>query len=42
MSYIDKYNCKGIEFPAGPKNWKKFEQNNKEITYYLYHTMQKQ
>ena len=29
--YIDKYNWKGIEFPAGPKDWKKFEQNNKEI-----------
>ena len=31
MPYIDKYNWKGIEFPAGPKDWKKFEQNNKEI-----------
>ena len=29
--YISKYNWKGIEFPAGPKDWKKFEQNNKEI-----------
>ena len=31
MPYINKYNWKGIEFPAGPKDWKKFEQNNKEI-----------
>ena len=32
MAYIDKYNHKGIQFPAGPKHWKKFEQNNKKIT----------
>ena len=24
--YINKYNWKGIEFPAGPKEWIKFEQ----------------
>ena len=24
--YIDKYHWKGIEFPAGPKDWKEFEQ----------------
>ena len=29
--YINKYNWKGIEFPAGPKKCKKFEQNNKKI-----------
>ena len=29
--YINKYNWEGIEFPAGAKNWKKFEQNNKTI-----------
>ena len=23
--YVDGYNWKGIEFPAGPKDWKKFE-----------------
>ena len=23
----------GIEFPAGPKDWKKFEQNNETISY---------
>ena len=22
--YIDRYNWKGIEFPAGPNDWKKF------------------
>ena len=29
--YINKYNWKGIEFPAGSKEWQKFEQNNKTI-----------
>ena len=29
--YINKYNWKGINFPATPKDWKKFEQNNKTI-----------
>ena len=29
--YISKYNWEGIEFPAGSKDWKKFEQNNKTI-----------
>ena len=28
-SYINKYNWEGIEFPAGPKDWEKFEWNNK-------------
>ena len=31
VPYIDNYNCEGIEIPAGPKDWKKFEQNNKTI-----------
>ena len=26
--YISKYNWEGIEFPAGPKDWQKFERNN--------------
>ena len=30
-SYINKYNWEEIEFPAGPKNLEKFEQNNKTI-----------
>ena len=29
--YINKYNWEEIEFPAGPKDWKKFERNNKTI-----------
>ena len=41
--YIDKYNSEGIEFPTGPKDWNKFEQNNKTIAliYYVYDTIQK-
>ena len=31
MPYIDKYNWKGIELPVGSKDWKNFEQNNKDI-----------
>ena len=30
-SYISKCNWEGIEFPAGLKDWKKSEQNNKTI-----------
>ena len=30
--FIDKYNWKGIDFPAGIKDWKKFERNNKTIS----------
>ena len=29
--YINRYNWEGIEFPVGPKDWIKFEQNNKTI-----------
>ena len=29
--YISKYNCEEIEFPAGSKDWKKYELNNKTI-----------
>ena len=29
--YINKYDSEGIDFPAGPKDWKKFERNNKKI-----------
>ena len=28
---IDKRNWKGIKFPSDKEDWKKFEQNNKEI-----------
>ena len=30
--YINKYNWGVINFPAGLKEWQKFEQNNKTIT----------
>ena len=29
--FIEQCDWKGIDFPAGIKEWKKFEQNNKEI-----------
>ena len=29
--YINNHNWEEIEFPAGPKDWKKFNQNNKTI-----------
>ena len=29
--YINKYNWKNIKFPSDEEDWKKFEQNNKEI-----------
>ena len=28
---INKYNWEGTNFPAGPKDWEKFERNNKKI-----------
>ena len=31
MPYLDEHNWKGIDFPAGPKDCKKFQQNYKEI-----------
>ena len=29
--YIYQYNWKGIKFPSDKEDWKKFEQDNKEI-----------
>ena len=29
--YNSKYNWEGVHFPAGSKDWEKFEQNNKTI-----------
>ena len=29
--FTDQYNWEGIEFPAGIKDWKRFERNNKTI-----------
>ena len=31
MPYINNYNWEGINFPAGSKEWQKFEQNNDTI-----------
>ena len=40
--YINIYNWEGIEFPAGPKDWIKFERNNKtnglSVLYILHNT----
>ena len=30
-SFVNQYNWEGIDFPAGIKDWKKFERNNKTI-----------
>ena len=30
--YINQYNSKDIKFPSEKEDWRKFEQNNKEIT----------
>ena len=29
--FIDQYNWEGIDFPAGIKDWEKFDRNNKTI-----------
>ena len=39
--YINKYNWKRIEFPAGSKEWQKFEQNNKTIALNILYVNQK-
>ena len=39
--YISKYNSKGIESPAGSKDWKKFEQNIKQL-FLIYYLLQKE
>ena len=36
--FIDNYNWKGIDFPAGIKDWKKFEENNKEVALNILYT----
>ena len=42
--YINKYNWRGIEFPAGQKTEKKLNKMIRQLLliYYLYHTIQKQ
>ena len=41
--FINKYNRKDINFPAGPHDWKKIEQNNRQLQliYYMYPTILK-
>ena len=39
--YINKYNWKGIDFPAGSKKWQKFERNNKTIALNVKHNTKK-
>ena len=34
-SYINQYNWKDLKFPPDKEDWKKFEQNNKEILLYI-------
>ena len=34
-SYINQYNWKDLKFPPDKEDWKKFEQNNKEIVLYI-------
>ena len=38
--YNDKYKWKGINFPAGSKEWQKFEQNNDTIALNVLHVEQ--
>ena len=38
QSFIDNYNWKGIDFPAGVKDWEKFEKN-KEIALNILYTL---
>ena len=42
--YINKYNWEGINFPAGSKEWQKFEGNNNTIALnvlYVKHNIKK-
>ena len=34
--FINQYNWKEIDFPSHPKDWKKFEQNNRTIARNIY------
>ena len=36
--FNDKYNWKGIDFPAEIKDWKNFEENNKEVALNILYT----
>ena len=37
--FIGNYNWKGIDFPAVIKDWKKFEENNKEVALNILYTL---
>ena len=37
--FINHYKWKGTEFPSPPKDWKKFEQNNKAIALIIFYTL---
>ena len=43
-AFIDNYSWEGTDFPAGIKDWKKFERNNETLLLisHLYHTIKKQ
>ena len=38
-TFIDNYNWKGIDIPAGVKDWEKFEKNNKEVALNILDTL---
>ena len=40
--FINKYNWKGIDFPAETKDWEKFERNNKDIALNILSTPSKE
>ena len=40
IPFISKYNWKEIDFPAEPKDWKKFQQNNKTIALNMLYILQ--
>ena len=37
--FINNYNWKGIDIPAGVKDWEKFEKNNKEVALNILYTL---
>ena len=39
LKHINKYNWKGIDFPAGPKEWINFEKNDKTIALNILHML---
>ena len=37
--FIDQYNCEGIDFLSGTKDWKKCERNNKTIAFNILYVL---